>query len=119
MKPLGPIPPERPPPGEFRRIAVALLILLIGVGMGLYWLRDAGFIGDTLFGAIMTFFVAVAAGILLSLDMERQRRAEKTRRGKEIPPPSDFHTVWPPKARPSDAARGARNLSDRSRGPRP
>jgi len=118
MKPLGPIRPEPPPPGEFRRIVIALLILLISVAMGLYWLRDAGFIGDTLFGAIMTFFIAVAAGILLSLDMERQAHARGTRRGEEIPPPSDFHTVWPPKARPKDTARGTSGLSDTSKGPR-
>ena len=98
MKPLGPLRPEPPrrPRGEFWSVAFSLASIIIGVGAGLYCFRDAGVIGDTALCALLVFLVAVAAGILIAMDIEGSANDPMRRDAGEVPPPRDIFLVWPP-----------------------
>lgn len=74
----------------------ALGAMILGIGVMLYCFHDAGAISDEAFLAIMVFFVAVAAGILIAMDSERQAHRDAGKRFKEVPPPFDVTMIWPP-----------------------
>lgn len=71
--------------------------MVLGIGAGLYGFHDAGAISDEVFLSIMIFAIAVSAGIIIAVDMERKVHRAARERWKEVPPPSDFMAVWPPK----------------------
>lgn len=97
MKPLRPFRPEPPPrKTELWTVAVALALMTIGVGFGLYGFHDAGTISAEAFLAIMSFVVALSAGVILGIDLERKPPGRAGKRFDEVPPPFDLYTVWPP-----------------------
>ena len=101
MKHPGPFRPEpRPPEFDLLSVIVPLVTMAFGVGIGLYCLHDGGRLGDELYVAAMAFVVAVPAGIIVAIDIERQARRDARARSNEVPPPFDIHLVWPPEPTP-------------------
>lgn len=99
MKPLGPRrppPPPPPPPDEPWTTILALMLMILGIGFALFGFHDAGAISDEAALAIMALVVAVSAGIILAMDLERQAYRDAWTRWGEMPPFFDIYTVWPP-----------------------
>jgi hypothetical protein len=122
MKPPGPFRPEPPlpPKVEMWTAIAALLAVILGIGVALYCFHDAGAIGHATFLAIMVFVVAVAAGIVIAMDIERQAHRDADRRFKEVPPPFDVYMIWPPDcgwiANPPSAKRDTLGIKPRPGG---
>jgi hypothetical protein len=74
----------------------ALLAMILGIGAALYCVHDAGAISDEAFLAIMVFLVAVAAGVLIAMNFERQAHRDAQAPFQEVPPPFDVYAIWPP-----------------------
>jgi hypothetical protein len=66
------------------------------MGMALYWLREAGAIGEGLFLAANLLVVAGAAAIFASTDCARSPQAGSASRFEEVPPPLDVRMALPP-----------------------
>lgn len=76
-------------------VIVALAAMTIGLGLGLYCFHDAGVISNELFAAAMVFIVALSAGIVIAMDIERKVHRDAQQRANEVPPPFDIFSVWP------------------------
>ena len=74
----------------------ALLTMILGIGVALYCFHDAGAISDEAFLAVMVFVVAASSGILIGMDIEKDAQRGAQQHIKEVPPPFDVYTIWPP-----------------------
>lgn len=96
MKHPGSFRPEPPPPKHgLLPIILALAAMTIGLGLGLYSFHDAGVISGEMFTAAMVFIVALSAGIVIAMDIERRVHRDAQKQASEVPPPFDIYAVWP------------------------
>lgn len=77
-------------------MVVALMLMDLGIGFALFCFHDAGAISDETFLAALAFVIALCAGVLIAMDMERAANPRARKRHRQVPPPVDFYTVWPP-----------------------
>lgn len=93
-----------PSPSRTGRIAtiISLIVLVAGLGLGLYGLYSARIIGRVLFAAAMIALAAVAAAACIAGNLRRQPESDTLPGPMEVPPPPDVYAVWSPTSSPGD-----------------
>ncbi|EPR17672.1 hypothetical protein M527_15170 [Sphingobium indicum IP26] len=96
MRHPEPFKPGRPARKFELYMALGTLSFLLGVAFAILYFHDRGFLGIELSIAAMTFTAAVCIGIVVGLTIEWSTQRRTGARTREIPPPFDIYSVWPP-----------------------
>lgn len=96
MKYQSPFRPGPQPSSEHQLSLAFFLFLPVGLAMCLCFVYQEGRISEELFTAGIFFASAMAIGLLLGADSVRHRHKQAREHSREVLPPADFVSVWPP-----------------------